>query len=87
MTNFKHMTNFKQLLTEYTFASSSTVSKLLKAEEGSDKKLASACKTTNAYKKSKELQKAVAEILAAPADKRVEPGRVESERSGEPRRF
>ena len=81
------MTDFKELLAEFTFAPSSTVSKMLRSGGKSDKQLASACKTTNAYKKSKELQKAVAEILAAPADKRVEPGRVESERSGEPRRF
>ena len=81
------MTDFKELLAEFTFSQTSIVSKLLRSGAASDKQLANACRTTNAYKKSKELQKAVLKILAAPADKRVEPGRVESERSGEPRRF
>ena len=81
---------FKVLLLGMKFAASANVVKLLKKEDATDAELAIATKTTKAYKEDKNLQAEVAKVLAnavVPKPEPVkEPERMNTYRSGEPRR-
>lgn len=80
-------TSFRALLLGFVFAANAKVTKLLKNEKSTDAELAAAVKSTKAYKEDKDLQDAVAEVIANAIDKTTpEPAKSESGKSGEPRR-
>lgn len=80
--------SFFQEVREHKFAASSKAAKILKSG-GTDIELAAAVKTTKAYKESKSLQSAVAEVEKAEiAENRTEKkAPVASSRAGEPRSY
>ena len=81
------MTAFQKYLSEFTFAPTSKVSKLLKSGKAPDIELAAACKTTKAYKEDQILVKRVEEVLSTASVKQPEPAQKQDARMGESRRW
>lgn len=81
------MTDFQKVVREFKFAANSKVAKLLKSGKATDAQIASACKTTKAYKEYEILRNAVETLLAKPQEKSSEPERKNDQRSAEPRRY
>ena len=81
------MTAFQNYLSEFTFAPTSKVSKLLKSGKATDVELAAACKTTKAYKENLNLRTKVDEVFEKPVEKQPEPAQKQDPRMGESRRW
>jgi len=80
------MSKFRLSLLNYRFAANAKVTSLLKGTKSTDLELATAVKSTKAYKDSKDLQTEVAIIIAGKPTPAQEPEKSKSKADGEPPR-